>query len=79
MWFGDRTVLMVSAVILALGPVIAPPPACAGGKAVDGVVNLNTAAPELLSMLPGIGPSRALLIVAYRTRHPFRTVDELVA
>lgn len=50
----------------------------AGGKAVDGVVNLNTAAPELLAALPGIGPSKAVGIIAYRTRHPFRTVDELV-
>jgi len=50
----------------------------AGGKAVDGVVNLNTAPTELLSVLPGVGPAKALGIVAYRTRHAFRTVDELV-
>jgi len=50
----------------------------AGGKAVDGVVNLNTAAPELLAALPGVGPAKAVGIIAYRTRHPFRTVDELV-
>lgn len=53
-------------------------PAHAGGKAVEGVVNLNTAPPELLSVLPGVGPSKALGILAYRARHPFRTVDELV-
>ena len=29
-------------------------------------------------MLPGVGPSKALGILAYRARHPFRTVDELV-
>jgi len=50
----------------------------AAGKTVEGVVNLNTAPPELLSALPGIGPSKALGILAYRARHPFRTVDELV-
>jgi len=50
----------------------------AGGKAVEGVVNLNTAPPELLAVLPGVGPSKAVGIVAYRARHPFRTVDELV-
>jgi len=55
-----------------------PGQARAGGKAVEGVVNLNTAPAELLSVLPGVGPSKALGIVAYRTRHPFRTVDELV-
>jgi competence ComEA-like helix-hairpin-helix protein len=58
--------------------VIITPRAYAGGKAVEGVVNLNTAPPELLAVLPGVGPSKAVGIVAYRARHPFRTVDELV-
>ena len=48
------------------------------GKSVDGVVNLNTAPVELLGVLPGIGPSKARGIVAYRERRSFRTVDELV-
>jgi competence protein ComEA len=52
--------------------------AWAGGKMVEGVVNLNTAPAEMLSALPGIGPAKAVGILAYRTRHPFRTVDELV-
>ena len=50
----------------------------AAGKAVEGAVNLNTAPPEVLALLPGIGPSKAQSILAYRKRHPFRTVDELV-
>jgi competence protein ComEA len=50
----------------------------AGGKEVDGIVNLNTAPAELLGLLPGIGPSKARGILQYRTRHPFRTIDELV-
>jgi competence protein ComEA len=50
----------------------------AAGKAVEGAVNLNTAPPEVLALLPGVGPSKAQSIVAYRKRHPFRTVDELV-
>ncbi|HEY4184325.1 MAG TPA: helix-hairpin-helix domain-containing protein [Polyangia bacterium] len=58
--------------------LLAPAQARAGGKAIDGVVNLNTAPPELLSTLPGVGPSKAQGILAYRARHPFRTVDELV-
>jgi competence protein ComEA len=48
------------------------------GKGVDGVVNLNTAPAELLSLLPGVGPAKAGAIVIYRNRRPFRTVDELV-
>ena len=32
----------------------------------------------VLGLLPGIGPAKAAQIVAYRKRHPFRTVDELV-
>jgi competence protein ComEA len=48
------------------------------GKAVDGVINLNTAPAEVLSLLPGVGPSKADAIVTYRRRRPFRTVDELV-
>ena len=47
-------------------------------KNLVGVINLNTAAPDLLGLLPGIGPAKAKGIVAYRSRHPLRTVDELV-
>jgi competence protein ComEA len=65
------------AVALGLLLFAAAPPARAG-KAVDGVVNLNTAAPEVLGLLPGIGPAKAAEIATYRKRHPFRTVDELV-
>jgi competence protein ComEA len=59
-----------------LGLAAAPPAHAA--KAVDGVVNLNTAEPGVLGLLPGVGPAKAAQIVAYRKRHSFRTVDELV-
>jgi len=44
---------------------------------LEGVVNLNTATPEELRLIPGVGPARIRNILAYRRAHPFRTVDEL--
>lgn len=52
--------------------------AWAGGRDMEGVVNLNTASVDVLALLPGIGPAKARSIAAYRLRRPFRTVDELV-
>ena len=66
----------VAFVICLIGLAAAGP--ARASKAVDGVVNLNTAEPGVLGLLPGIGPAKAAQIVAYRKRHPFRTVDELV-
>jgi len=44
-----------------------------------GMVDLNLAGPEELARLPGIGPSRAGAIVAWRARYgPFRGVEDLV-
>ncbi len=41
-------------------------------------VNLNSASAAQLIQLPGIGPSYAERIIAYRTEHgPFKSVDEL--
>ena len=45
--------------------------------ALEGVINLNTASPEELALIPGVGPARIRNILAYRKAHPFRTVDEL--
>ncbi len=43
----------------------------------EGVVNINTADPGQLVLLPGIGEGRAAKIVAYRDRKPFKKVAEL--
>ena len=44
----------------------------------DSRVNINTAGVRELDSLPGIGPARALAIVAYRERHgQFMAVEEL--
>jgi competence protein ComEA len=53
------------------------PPARAQKASLEGVVNINSASPEELRLLPGIGPARVRNILAYRHKHPFRTVEEL--
>ncbi|AXE34563.1 ComEA family DNA-binding protein [Chromobacterium phragmitis] len=41
-------------------------------------VNINTATPQQLEALKGIGPAKAKAIVDYRTKNgPFKTVDDL--
>ncbi len=44
----------------------------------SGVVNIQTATPEQLQLLPGIGPSKASAIVAHRDRRSFRRVEDLM-
>jgi len=59
----------------------AAPPAAGGGEtgaAPTGPVNLNTATPEQLDTLDGVGPATAQKIIEYREQHNgFKTVDEL--
>jgi competence protein ComEA len=45
---------------------------------VSGVVNLNTATPEQLKMLPGVNQKAVDEIVAHRAKHPFARPEELV-
>ncbi len=46
---------------------------------LEGVVNLNTASPEELQLIPGVGEVRAAAIVAKRKeRGGFKRVDELL-
>ncbi len=45
----------------------------------DNPLDLNTATLEQLDLLPGIGPTRAADIIAYRTQHgSFKTIDEIM-
>jgi competence protein ComEA len=57
-----------------------PPAASPATGPPAGQMNLNTATPEQLTELPGIGPELAARIVRYRGQHgPFRSVDALEA
>jgi competence protein ComEA len=64
----------------APGDPVPPPtpgaPAGPGGPAAP--LDLNTATVEQLDTLPGVGEVTAGRIVAYRSAHPFTTVDELL-
>jgi competence protein ComEA len=65
----------------------APPPTGGVGassngssSAKTGPVDLNSAGPDELDGLPGVGPATAKAIVEYRTRHGrFKTIDDLLA
>ncbi len=67
-----RALLFASLVLLAASS------AHASKRQLEGVVNVNTASANELQLLPGIGPAKVRNIVAYRTKHPFRTPEELV-
>lgn len=56
----------------------APTTAIETPAAEEGVVNIQTASAEELQRLPGIGPSKAAAIVAFRERTAFRRVEDIL-
>lgn len=79
------TLLITGAFVLALtvtavyrhytlGVYDVPPPY----YSYDGKFNINTATPEMLDLLPGLGTVLSNRIVEYREEHgPFRSTDDL--
>jgi competence protein ComEA len=64
------------------GPGDPAPPPAPGAATTPGApaapLDLNTATVEQLDTLPGVGEVTAGRIVAYRSAHPFTSVDELL-
>ncbi len=74
-----RTRALLSALVFGLVLAAGTVPAFAAAK-LSGVVNVNTASAEQLTLLPGIGEARAREIVAARQqRGGFKRVEDLLA
>lgn len=63
---------------LAAGTGAGPPPEQAPVASEDARININTAGPNELIELPGIGPTRAQAIIAERKKRSFRRVEDIL-
>jgi competence protein ComEA len=64
--------------VVAGEPATSAAPLNGGGGDGGGLVNLNTATPEELEALPGIGPVTVQKIVAARQEQPFASLEDAV-
>jgi competence protein ComEA len=72
---------LVCAILLGLGLILLPitAPAQQSKPVVAEKVNLNTATPEQLQSLPGVGPALAERIIAYRSKvGKFSKIEEIL-
>jgi competence protein ComEA len=69
--------IFASAAAVAL-PVSAQSRGGAGAEASAAMVDIQTATAAELESLPGVGPARAQAIIEYRTRTPFRRVEDIL-
>ena len=62
----------------ATAPTVSQPHTSDSSAAGESLIDLNTAAVDLLETLPGIGPVKAQAIVDYRRDGPFKSVEEIM-
>lgn len=67
----------LAVLLLALTMLSARPVHADSGSGSPGVVNINSASVEQLMFLPRVGESKAQRIIEYRTKTPFKSVNEL--
>jgi comEA protein len=73
-----RHPIAAAARALALALLLSTTALAAGNDSISGVVNVNAATAEELSLLPGVGPAKAQAIIRYRTEHgAFKRVEDL--
>jgi competence protein ComEA len=73
----DGQRVFVPAVGQAVPPEVPTAP-ISSSTSTPGPVNINTAGPDDLDVLPGVGPATAAAIIAHRQQYgPFQTVDQL--
>ncbi len=68
--------LVIAAILVAVSATSMA--ATKQAKQLTGAVNINTATAAELTMLPGIGKSKADAIVAFRQTSPFKSASDLV-
>lgn len=74
---GAKVMAVVAVAFLALGAGEALAAKKVAKTQLTGVVNLNTATPQQLDLLPGVGAKAAKQIVDYRAKTPFAKVEDL--
>lgn len=74
---GAKVMAVVAVAFLALGAGEALAAKKVAKTQLTGVVNLNTATPQQLDLLPGVGAKAAKQIVDYRAKTPFTKVEDL--
>lgn len=76
--FGRGTWVWVLGLVLAFAGDASAGARKKSNKAVEGVVNLNTATASQLDVLPGVGDKAARRIIEYRTKTAFTRTEDLV-